>query len=199
MGRPAPQRGAAENPAGRFERIVLDATPDYADPPPDPEDWGAIAPRTELYRDPSRSAFAHNESPDIPFDTSLNPYRGCEHGCVYCFARPSHEFLGLSAGLDFETKLLVKDDLPRLVRQQLSARRWRPRTVAIGTVTDAYQPVERRLRLTRRCLEVFVAFRNPIAIVTKSALVTRDADLLADLARDGAARVALSITTLDRE
>ena len=193
----APHRGAAENPAGRFERIVFDAAPEFADPLPDPEDRRPVAPPTELFRDPSRRAFAHNESPDIPFDTSLNPYRGCEHGCVYCFARPSHEFLGLSAGLDFETKLLVKDDLPRLVREALSARRWRPQVVAIGAVTDAYQPIERRLRLTRRCLEVFAEFRNPISIVTKSALVTRDADLLADLARDRAASVAVSITSLD--
>jgi DNA repair photolyase len=199
MARPAPHRGAAENPAGRFERIVLDADVGmgYADPLPDPEDREPISPRTELFRDPSRRAFAHNESPDIPFDTSLNPYRGCEHGCVYCFARPSHEFLGLSAGLDFETKLLVKDDLPRLVREALSARRWRPQVVAVGAVTDAYQPVERRLRLTRRCLEVFAEFRNPLSIVTKSALVTRDADLLGELARHRAASVAISITSLD--
>ena len=197
MARLAPHRGAAENPAGRFERIVADAGAEYAQPPASPEDPLCGPPRTELFRDPSRRAFAHNESPDIPFDTSLNPYRGCEHGCAYCFARPSHEFLGLSAGLDFETKLLVKEDLPRLVRQELMAKRWRPRPVAIGAVTDAYQPVERRLRLTRRCLEVFAEFRNPISVVTKSELVTRDVDLLAELARVRAASVAVSITSLD--
>ena len=130
---------------------------------------------------------------------SLNPYRGCEHGCIYCYARPTHEYLGLSAGLDFETKILVKHDAPELLRRELASPRWEPRVLALSGVTDPYQPVERRLRLTRRCLEVMAEFRQAVAIVTKNRLVTRDIDLLAGLARHQAAGVWLSITTLDAE
>jgi len=188
-------RGAASNPTGRFERLALAETdelrdPDAADAPPLP---------THYYRDPARRIFATNDSPDLGFDTSLNPYRGCEHGCVYCYARPTHEYLGFSAGLDFETRILVKEDAAALVRAELARPRWRPRVVAIGGVTDPYQPVERRLRITRGCLAVFAEFRNPVAIVTKSALVLRDADLLAELAESGCAAVLVSVTTLDRD
>ena len=186
-------RGAADNPANRFE--TLTCIPDASVPGADEE--AARPLRTTFYRDPARSLLSHNESPDVGFDTALNPYRGCEHGCIYCYARPSHEYLGFSAGLDFESRVLVKEDAPELLRKALSSRRWAPRVVAVGSVTDPYQPVERRLRLTRRCLEVFAEFRNPVAIVTKSALVTRDTDLLAELARDDAACVEISITTLD--
>ncbi|MEO1934092.1 MAG: PA0069 family radical SAM protein [Myxococcales bacterium] len=157
------------------------------------------APRTEIIPDASRSALTRNKSPDIPFQFSLNPYRGCEHGCAYCYARPTHEYLGYSAGLDFETKILVKERAPELLRKELSARSWKPQVVAISGVTDAYQPIERRLEITRRCLEVFAEFRNPITIITKSALVTRDIDLLQRLAADQAVSVALSITTLNPE
>jgi DNA repair photolyase len=186
-------RGAADNPANRFE--TLTCIPD-ADVPYDEEE---VAPplRTAFYRDPARRLLSQNESPDVGFDTALNPYRGCEHGCIYCYARPTHEYLGFSAGLDFESRILVKQEAPELLRKALSSNRWTPRTVAIGSVTDPYQPVERRLRLTRRCLEIFAAFRNPVVIVTKGALVTRDADLLAELARVDAACVEISITTLD--
>jgi DNA repair photolyase len=186
-------RGAADNPANRFERLTC--VPE-ADAPNDEEE-AAPPLRTTFYRDPARSVLSHNESPDVGFDTSLNPYRGCEHGCIYCYARPSHEYLGFSAGLDFESRILVKEEAPELLRKALASKRWMPRAVAIGSVTDAYQPVERRLRLTRRCLEVFAAFRNPVVVVTKSALVGRDADLLAELARVDAACVEISITTLD--
>jgi DNA repair photolyase len=186
-------RGAAERPPGRFERIVASASP----APAGAADPGA--PPTRYLRDPSRSALSTNRSPDLPFDASLNPYRGCEHGCIYCYARPTHEYLGLSAGLDFETTIFVKDELPSLLRRQLASPRWKPQPVAIAGVTDPYQPIERSRRLTRRCLEVFASFRNPVSVVTKSALVTRDADLLADLARDDAAVAYLSITTLDPE
>jgi DNA repair photolyase len=187
-------RGAADNPANRFE--TLTCIPDACVPGAEEED--ARPPlRTTFYRDPARSLLSHNESPDVGFDTALNPYRGCEHGCIYCYARPSHEYLGFSAGLDFESRILVKEDAPELLRKALSSRRWTPRVVALGSVTDPYQPIERRLRLTRRCLEVFAEFRNPVVIVTKSALVTRDADLLAELARVNAACVEISITTLD--
>ena len=198
-------RGTAENPASRFERLVYDGDADGAwrddwGDGGDPEvDGSADRPalRTRYYRDPSRSVLAHNDSPDLRFRTSLNPYRGCEHACVYCYARPTHEYLGLSAGLDFETHILVKEDAPELLHKALAARRWEPQVVAVGANTDPYQPIERRLALTRRCLEVFAEFRNPAAIITKSALVTRDLDVLVDLARDGAVGVRVSITSLD--
>ena len=150
-------------------------------------------------RDQTRTIINYNDSPDVGFEASINPYRGCEHGCIYCYARPTHEYLGFSSGLDFETKILVKEDAPELLRRELSSPRWQPKVIAISGVTDCYQPVERRLQLTRRCLEVLAEFRNPAGIVTKNHLVTRDLDLLGELARHEAAAVFLSITTLDRE
>ncbi|GAC1467772.1 MAG: PA0069 family radical SAM protein [Isosphaeraceae bacterium] len=192
-----PGRGAGANPPGRFERSwherefeTVDS--DLADPDQ------VSTPRTEFLTDASRTIVARNQSPDIPFDASLNPYRGCEHGCSYCYARPTHEYLGFSAGLDFETKILVKHDAPELLRKTLLSPSWKPTPLAMSGVTDAYQPVERRLRLTRRCLEVLVEFRNPVSVVTKNRLVTRDLDLLGELARHEAAIVFLSVTTLDR-
>ncbi len=191
-------RGATENPANRFERLHTVADPDLEAPPED--DLGEPPPVPTLYlRDPTRTLLAHNDSPDLGFDTSLNPYRGCGHGCNYCYARPTHEYLGFSAGLDFETRILVKEDAPELLRRALASPRWQPRVVALSGVTDAYQPIERKLELTRRCLEVFAEFRNPVAIITKSALVARDADLLGELAGHGAAAVHISVTCLDRE
>ena len=182
-------RGAAGNPKNRFERIAVEPNPAEADERP---------PRETVYlRDRSRSIIAHNESPDIGFDASVNPYRGCSHGCSYCFARPTHEYLGLSAGLDFESRILVKEDAPELLHKQLSSPRWQPKTLSMSGVTDPYQPVEKRLRITRGCLEVLAGFRNPVVIVTKNHLVTRDVDLLSELARHGAAAVAISLTTLD--
>src|SRR6185369_1200470 len=130
---------------------------------------------------------------------SLNPYRGCEHGCIYCYARPTHEYLGFSAGLDFERRIMVKDAAPELLRATFRSRRWEPQVVALSGNTDCYQPVERRLRITRRCLEVFAEFRNPVSVISKSALIARDADLLATLAEHEAAHAILSITTLDPE
>jgi len=180
-------RGAGSNPRNRFE--VLDV---IYDPEADPG-----SPPTELLRDSSDSILARNDSPDVPFEFSLNPYRGCEHGCSYCYARPTHEYLGLSAGLDFETKILVKEKAPELLEKALSSRSWRPQVIAFSGVTDPYQPIERQLRLTRRCLEVLVAFCNPVGVVTKSFLVTRDVDLLVQLAEKNAASVLLSVTTLD--
>jgi len=189
--RPLRGRGAVANPAGRFERLSVERVDDdEAGAPPD-----RVA--TEVLCDTSRSIITHNDSPDIPFDSSLNPYRGCEHGCVYCYARPTHEFLGFSAGLDFESRILVKQDAAELLGRELAKRSWRPRTLALSGVTDPYQPVERRLGVTRGCLEVLADRRHPVAVTTKSALVLRDADLLAELARWGAVRVALSVTTLD--
>jgi DNA repair photolyase len=185
-------RGAADNPPNRF--IPLHYAPD---PDCSPDD--APAPATQFFRDATRTIIASNDSPDVGFTHSVNPYRGCEHGCAYCYARPFHEYLGLSAGLDFETKIMVKDDAPKLLRRELRAKSWEPTTISFSGVTDCYQPIERKLKLTRRCLEVCAEFRNPVGIITKNALVTRDADVLSDLARDKAAVVFLSITTLDAD
>lgn len=183
-------RGSAENPSNRFEHTVYERDADWNEPD-DP------APKTQFYRDASASIITRNDSPDVGFEASINPYRGCEHGCIYCYARPYHEYLGFSAGLDFETKIVVKENAPELLRRELSSRKWKPQVLSMSGVTDCYQPIERRLQLTRRCLEVLAEFRNPVAIVTKNLLVTRDIDLLADLARDNAAAVFLSVTTLD--
>ena len=162
------------------------------DAPPDDS-----SPNTIYLRDPSRTIIAHNDSPDVGFETSINPYRGCEHGCIYCFARPTHEYLGFSAGLDFESKIVVKEDAPELLREELMSKKWTPQVIAISGVTDPYQPIERKLEITRRCLQVLAEFRNPVAIITKNHLVTRDADVLGELASFGAASVAVSVTTLD--
>jgi DNA repair photolyase len=187
-------RGTRSDPPNRFEPVEVELDPAGFAPDDEQPD-----PRTLYFRDASRSAITHNQSPDVPFETSLNPYRGCEHGCAYCYARPTHEYFGLSAGLDFETRIFVKEDAPRLLRRELASKRWTPRLIALSGVTDPYQPIERKLGLTRGCLEVLAEFRNPVGIVTKSRLVTRDADLLAELARHRAASVVLSITTLDPE
>lgn len=183
-------RGAADNPKNRFEKIEVE---------PELGELDAEEPDPEIIylRDVSRSIIARNDSPDIGFDASINPYRGCSHGCIYCYARPTHEYLGFSAGLDFESKVLVKEDAPELLRKQLSSPRWKPQVLSISGVTDCYQPIEKKLRITRRCLEVLTEFRNPVAIVTKNHLVTRDIDLLSELARHDAAVVAVSLTTLD--
>jgi len=183
-------RGATWNPQNRFEKLEYVRDEDA----PLAEDE---SPRTVYLRDPTRTIIATNDSPDVGFEASVNPYRGCEHGCIYCFARPSHEYLGFSAGLDFETKILVKEDAPALLREELNSKKWEPKVVVMSGVTDPYQPVERRLGITRGCLAVLAEFRNPVAIITKNHLVTRDADILADLASDNAARVFISITTLD--
>jgi DNA repair photolyase len=187
-------RGAADNPTNRFEKIERLPEPEAAGLDEDSPD-----PKTAYFRERARTILTKNDSPDLPFTWSLNPYRGCEHGCSYCYARPTHEYLGLSAGLDFETKIIVKENAPELLREALSAQKWKPDTITMSGVTDCYQPVERRLRLTRRCLEVLAEFRNPVAIITKNHLITRDANLLAELAREKAAVAFISITTLDRE
>ncbi len=180
------------NPANRFELIHYerDEILSLEEAP---------SPATRFYRDHARSILTRNDSPDVGFEVSINPYRGCEHGCVYCYARPTHEYLGFSAGLDFETKILVKEDAPALLRKELSAAKWQPQVVSMSGVTDPYQPIERRLGLTRRCLEVFAEFRNPVGLVTKNHLICRDSDLLAELAQHQAAAAFVSITTLDGE
>jgi DNA repair photolyase len=187
--RPLRGRGSAGNPKNRFESV--ERVPD----PPDNDE--TPSPQTQFLSDTSRSVIAYNDSPDVGFDASVNPYRGCEHGCVYCYARPTHEYLGFSSGLDFESKIMVKDDAPELLRQELSRRSWKPQVLAMSGVTDCYQPVERERRLTRRCLEVLLDFRNPVVIITKNYLVTRDIDILSELARYQAVSVTISLTTLD--
>src|SRR6058998_4049627 len=184
-------RGAASNPANRFETLSYHSS-DW-DEPDDPQ------PQTSFLKDRTRSIINYNDSPDVGFDASINPYRGCEHGCVYCFARPNHEYLGFSAGLDFESKILVKENAPDLLRRELLSPKWVPQVIAISGVTDAYQPVERRLQLTRRCLEVLLEFRNPPVIITKNELVVRDIDLLGELAGIDGALVFISVTSLDSE
>lgn len=188
-------RGAASNLSGRFEAHSKEAFDDG---------WGAIDDdlpplETEVAIDASRTVIARNSSPDIPFDRSINPYRGCEHGCVYCFARPTHAWLGLSPGQDFESKLLMKPDAAVLLRQELARPGYRPRVIALGTNTDPYQPIERTHGITRQILEVLSDCRHPVGIVTKSALIARDADILGPMAQQRLARAYISITTLDRD
>ncbi len=188
-----PGRASATNPSNRFEKI---------DVRPDPEwlaEQGATAIATEYFFDATRDILAKNKSPDIPFTFSINPYRGCEHGCIYCYARPTHEYFGLSAGLDFETKILVKRNAATLLRKRLASPRWTPQVVAFSGNTDCYQPAERDLEITRDCLKVFSDFRNPVSLITKSALVTRDLDVLQELAAFGLVSVTVSVTTLDNQ
>ncbi|HEY3862477.1 MAG TPA: PA0069 family radical SAM protein [Verrucomicrobiae bacterium] len=185
-------RGVGENPPNRFEQITLERDSDW-NPADDP------APRTQFLRDLSQTIIACNDSPDIPFSASINAYRGCEHGCSYCYARPFHEYLGFSAGLDFESKIMVKENAPELLRKELASPKWKPQVLAMSGVTDCYQPIERKLKLTRRCLEILAECRNPVVAITKNFLITRDIDLFQELARYDAVSVCLSITTLDSD
>jgi DNA repair photolyase len=188
-------RGAPSNRTGRFEALLRVAADDG---------WGSLEEepdklRTTVTADTSRTVITRNESPDLGFDRSINPYRGCEHGCAYCYARPTHAFLGLSPGQDFESKIFAKPDAPALLRQELAKPGYQCRMIALGTNTDPYQPVEREHRITRQILEVLAAHDHPVGIVTKSALVARDLDILGPMARRGLAKVAISVTTLDRK
>lgn len=187
-------RGAQTNKSGRFEHLQAETFDDG---------WLSLDElppfKTEVQAEKARVIITRNDSPDIGFDRSINPYRGCEHGCSYCFARPTHAYMGLSAGLDFESKLFFKPDAARMLEKELSAPGYKPRTIAIGTNTDPYQPIERQHRLMREILEVLERFNHPVGIVTKSALVLRDADILGRMAERGLAKVALSVTTLDRK
>lgn len=189
-------RGAKSNPANRFE--PLQTVWDPSDLPEDPEEEKSLL-RTEFYSDSSRSVVTKNDSPDVGFQFSVNPYRGCEHGCAYCYARPSHEYLGFSAGVDFESKIFVKEKAPELLREKLGSKSWTPATIAMSGITDCYQPIERKLKLTRGCLEVLLDFRNPVSIITKNQLITRDIDLLKELANFQAAHVTISVTSLDQK
>ena len=188
-------RGALSNQTGRFERHTKEEFDDGWDTP----DADSRRIPTQLFVDTAKTVITYNQSPDIGFDRSINPYRGCEHGCAYCFARPTHAYLGLSPGLDFETKLFYKPDAPGLLKAELSAKNYRPAPIALGINTDAYQPVERQLKLTRRILEVLHETRHPVSIVTKSALIERDLDLIAPMARQKLIHVCISITTLNPE
>lgn len=185
-------RGSVANPTGRFEKFQITVDPD--DPIGEEN-----RPNTQFIRDASQSIIAYNSSPDVGFDASVNPYRGCEHGCVYCYARPTHEYFGFSAGLDFETTILVKENAPQLLERELASPKWKPQVVALSGVTDPYQPIERKLKLTRGCLEIFLKFRNPVVIITKNYLVTRDIDILQEMAKHNLVRVFISITTLDKK
>jgi len=183
-------RGATFNPPNRFEPLELEIEPEAL------EDGELPGPKTQYFIDATRDILSKNDSPDIPFTYGLNPYRGCEHGCVYCYARPTHEYLGFSAGLDFESKIVIKPDAPELLAQTFRSARWQPQVISLSGNTDCYQPVERVLKLTRRCLEVFLLHRNPVSMITKSSLITRDIDLLQELAAMNLVSTCVSITTL---
>lgn len=185
-------RGASDNPANRFEGH-------YTDYDLDGETGEKPSQDTKLISDDSKNILSKNDSPDIPFTYGLNPYRGCEHGCIYCYARPTHEFLGFSAGLDFESRIMVKYDAAKKLRSKFASKSWKPEAITLSGVTDPYQPIERELEITRSCLEVFAEVRNPVGIITKNYLVTRDIDLLEELSEYDAVHVTLSVTTLDRD
>ncbi|MBB3288582.1 MULTISPECIES: PA0069 family radical SAM protein [Rhizobium] len=187
-------RGAGLNPSGRFEPQQRETVDDGW------QTWEELPPfKTEVQVEKPRTAITRNESPDISFDRSINPYRGCEHGCIYCFARPTHAYMGLSAGLDFESKLFAKPDAAKLLERELAKPGYKPRVIAIGTNTDPYQPIEKEWRIMRQILEVLNRANHPVAIVTKSALVMRDIDILKDMAAKNLVRVGVSVTTLDRK
>ncbi len=192
MSQPIKGRGSAQNPKNRFLKTNLEYEIDA-------ETGQLKKPKTQLLKDHTSSVISKNQSPDIPFDVGLNPYRGCEHGCVYCYARPTHEFLGMSAGLDFESKIVVKYDAPELLKKALADQNWKPQTLVMSGVTDPYQPIEKELEITRRCVKILTDCSHPLVIITKNYLVTRDIDYLKKLAEIGAVRVTISITSLRPE
>ena len=179
-------RGATSNDTGRFEKIKVEYDDDIF-----------TNPKTQFLKDATKKIISTNDSPDIYFTQSVNPYRGCEHGCIYCYARPTHEYFGMSAGVDFETKILVKENAPQLLRKELMSKSYQPDTMVFSGVTDCYQPSEKKFRITRQCLEVLSEFKNPFAIITKNALVVRDIDVIAPMSKLECARVIISVTTLD--
>ncbi len=185
-------RGASDNPVNRFEG-------NYIDYDLDEETGEKPSPKTELIRDHTKSVITYNKSEDVGFNASINPYRGCEHGCIYCYARPYHEYLDYSSGLDFESKIVVKYDAPELLKKELSSTKWKPQVIAMSGVTDVYQPIERELEITRGCLEVLAEFRNPVGLITKNHLITRDIDLLCELNDYNCVSVTISVTTLDND
>lgn len=192
-------RGATDNSSGRFEhlKIELEATDDSIFQDEDPTNLIHKKIKTQFFKDSSRSIVVENDSPDVGSRYGMNFYRGCEHGCAYCYARPTHEYLGMSAGLDFESKIFVKQQAPVLLREKLMLRSWQPEVIQISGVTDCYQPAERHFQLTRQCLQVLTEFRNPTVLITKNSLVTRDIDILKEMAQHDLVLVFLSMTTLD--
>jgi len=192
-------RGAVRDLPNRFQKLALDLDPDVVQDDPGAEGEAFPNPKTTFLDDQSESIISRNDSPDISFNAGINPYRGCEHGCAYCYARPYHEYLGFSAGLEFETKIMVKRRAAELLRRELSRPKYQPEVLAMSGVTDCYQPAERNFRITRSCLEVLAEFRHPVSIITKNFLVTRDLDLLKELASFDAAHVSISITTLNAD
>ncbi|HEY0963263.1 MAG TPA: PA0069 family radical SAM protein, partial [Pseudomonadales bacterium] len=195
---PVRGRGALDNPAGRFEDKTHETDAETFDALLEAEaaELDRQVP-TQVFRDSSRTIVTSNDSPDVGIDFTANPYRGCEHGCIYCFARPTHEYLGMSAGLDFETKIFVKHEAAALLREKFSSRSWQPHTIMFSGITDCYQPLERKLKITRACMEVLRDFGNPAALITKNHLVMRDTDIFAEMAPRDLVLVNLSITTLD--
>lgn len=188
-------RGAVSNESGRFNQ--LQTTYEFTDSYVDEDDIPSL--KTEFYKDTSKTILNKYDSPDLGSGHSLNVYRGCEHGCIYCYARPTHEYFNLSTGLDFESKIFVKENAPQLLREALMKKSWKPEAVMMSGVTDCYQPIERALQLTRQCLKIFAEFKNPVSIITKNFLVTRDLDILAQMAQDNLVSVTLSVTTLDEK
>lgn len=184
-------RGTGLQPKNRFSRFLYEHCDEYNE--------NESPRKTELISDNSKSVITHNESPDIGYEASLNPYRGCEHGCIYCYARPMHECFGYSCGLDFETKILVKHNAPELLKKEILAPGYKPTVLSLSSATDPYQPIEQQFQLTRKCLEVLAQYRHPVCIVTKNALILRDIDLLKELAKFKSISVSISITTLDPE
>ncbi len=185
-------RGTSLNPMNRFEEIEFAPDPEF-----DFSEEQNV--KTKYYLDTTRTLISYNNSPDIPFDGGINPYRGCEHGCIYCYARPSHEYFGLSLGLDFETRIFVKPQAPELLRKEMSSAKWKPTVLALSGNTDCYQPIERTLGITRKILEILLEFRNPVGMVTKNKLITRDIDLLKELTKFDLVNVCVSVTTLDKD
>jgi len=188
-------RGAGLNPKNRFEQIFID----YDDENIERYDDEEVKVPTTYYFDDTKTILAKNDSPDLGFDHSINPYRGCEHGCIYCYARPSHEYLGFSAGLDFETKIMVKRDAALLLEQEFKKKSWKPQPIMFSGNTDCYQPIERKFGITRKCIEVFKKFNHPVGLITKNALILRDIDLLSEMAKENLATAVISITTMNRE
>ncbi|MBL0106976.1 MAG: radical SAM protein [Ignavibacteria bacterium] len=188
-------RGSQQNLPNRFEKVYIDTSEVYEEYS-DEEDRKT---ETVFFKDNSKTILIKNDSPDLGAGYSINPYRGCEHGCVYCYARPTHEYLGFSSGLDFETKIMVKHEAPALLVKEFSKKSWIPQPVFFSGNTDCYQPVEKKLGITRKCLGVFLNFRNPVAVITKNALVQRDIDILKELSALDLVRVVISITTLKKE
>jgi DNA repair photolyase len=191
LNHPVQGRASTTNPVNRFEPIEISTDPAFL------ENNRSERIQTEYFSDNTKTILAKNDSPDVSFDYSINPYRGCEHGCIYCYARPTHEYFGLSCGLDFETKILIKKNAPHLLARQLGSKSWRPQVVAFSGNTDCYQPVEKQLQLTQKCLQVFLEFRNPVGVITKNDLVLRDLALLRKMAELNLICVTISVTTLD--